>query len=66
MRIMTHITDEDVENFRNMMKEECGADLDFVEAKVRYIQLLNFFWILAHRAPKKGEPPYEPPPPPWF
>jgi hypothetical protein len=63
---MGKITDEAVENFRRMMKDDHGVDLDFVEAKVRYLQLLNLFWILAHRAPKEGDPPYEPPPPPWL
>lgn len=60
------ITEESIEDFRRMMREEYRCDLDFDQAKVRYLQLLNLFWILAHRAPKPGEPPYEPPPPPWL
>ncbi len=63
---MGKITDEKIEHFRQLMKKECGVDLDFVEAKVRYLQLLNLFWICAHRVPTDGEGPFEPPPPPWL
>lgn len=60
------ITDETIERFRQMMKEKHGVELSFAEAKGRYLELLNLFWILAHKPPKEGEPPYEPPPPPWL
>ncbi len=56
----------DVERFRTLMRDKCGLELSLVDAKVRYLQLLNLFWILAHKPPQRGEPPYEPPTPPWI
>ena len=58
--------DETVERFRVRMTEECGEALSFIEAKERYLNLMHLFWILAHKAPKEGEPPRDPPLPPWF
>ncbi len=60
------VTDADIERFRRQMNARCGVDVSFADAKIRYFQLLNLFWILAHKPPEKGEPPYEPPAPPWL
>lgn len=58
--------DQRVENFRRKMKEDYGVEMTFAEAKGRYLELLSLFWILAHKPPKEGEPPHEPPLPPWL
>jgi hypothetical protein len=63
---MGEIGEESAERFRKLMKEECGVDLDAASAKTRYLPLLTLFWILAHRIPEEGDPPYEPPLPPWL
>lgn len=57
--------EEKVERFRRMLKEQYGEDASFEEAKGRYLKILNLFWILSHKPPEPGEPPYDPPPPPW-
>lgn len=58
------ITDEQIERFRELMQTHHGVELSFDDAKIRYFELLDLYWILAHRAPEPGKP-YEPPPPPW-
>ncbi len=60
------IMEETIERFRARMKADYGEDLSFADAKGRYLELLNLFWILAHKAPKVGKPLHEPPPPPWL
>ncbi len=60
------ITDETIDRFRARMEADYDEVLSFAEAKGRYLELLNLFWLLSHKAPKPGEPPYEPPPPPWL
>lgn len=50
------ITDETIEHFREEMKERYDENLSFAEAKGRYLELLNLFWLLAHKPPKEGEP----------
>ena len=59
-------SDETIERFRVRMKEEFGEEFSFVEARERYLELAHLFWILAHKAPRAGEPPHDPPPPPWL
>lgn len=60
------IDDQTIERFRQKMKDEFGEEMTFAEAKGRYLELLNLFWILAHKPPQEGELSYEPPPPPWL
>ena len=60
------ITDADIERFREQMKSRYHVDLSFDDAKTRYHELLNLFWLLAHKPPEPGELPYEPSSPPWL
>jgi hypothetical protein len=60
------ITDETFERFRQNMQEKHGEKMTFIESKVRYLNLMHLFWILAHKVPAEGESPYEPPHPPWL
>lgn len=59
------ITDETIEHFREEMKEKHGEDLSFAEAKGRYLELLNLFWLFAHKPPKEGKS-RDIPSPPWI
>jgi hypothetical protein len=59
------ITDQTIEHFREEMKERYGEDLSFAEAKGRYLELLNFFWLLSYEPPKGGES-RDVPSPPWI
>ena len=59
------IDDAEVEDFRTRM-QMLGHDMTPAEAKGRYLKLLNLFWILVHVPSADGEPPYEPPSPPWL
>ena len=61
-----HFKDEIFERFRQDRKQKHGEDMSFIEAKERYLQLAHLFWILAHKVPKEGDPPRDPPPPPWL
>ena len=38
------------------LKEINIEDLSFAVAKGRYLELLNLFWLFAHKPPKEGEP----------
>jgi hypothetical protein len=58
--------DETFERFRQHMQEKYGEAMTPIEAKERYLNLLHLFWILAHKIPTEGEPPYELPFPPWL
>jgi hypothetical protein len=60
------ITHEQIERFRQTMKTDHGVDLSFDDAKIRYYELLNLYWILAHKAPEPGRPYTPPPPAPWM
>ena len=59
------IDSETFERFRKRMKDTFNEEMTFEEAKHRHLELLDFFWLLAHKPPEEGEPPYEPPLPPW-
>ncbi len=59
------ITDETIDHFREEMKEKYGEQLSSAEAKGRYLELLNLFWILSHKPPKEGEY-HDIPSPPWI
>lgn len=60
------IPDETFERFRVRLEEQFGEKLSFTDAKHRYLNMLRFFWILSHKLPTKGTPPFELPPPPWM
>jgi len=60
-----YFPDEKIEVFRKRLKDEFHEEVSFVEAKSRYLKILNLFWILSHKAPEHGHP-YEPPLPPWL
>lgn len=58
--------DDQIKRYQDRMKDRYGEEVSFEDAKHRLNQLLQWYWILAHRPPAEGEPPYSPPTPPWL
>lgn len=58
--------DEEIGDYQQRMKDLYHEEISFNDAKARLRQLLHLYWVLAHRPPAEGEPPYTPPPPPWI
>ena len=61
-----HLADDEIKNYQERMEDLYDEELSFDDAKERLRQLLHLYWILAHRPPKEGKPPYTLPPPPWL
>lgn len=48
-----HLTQMDVEDFRTILREECGEELSTAQAHARCIEMLDLFKMLAAQAARQ-------------
>jgi hypothetical protein len=60
------IPDDQVDAFRRLQEDERGLPMSMEDARAQFTRLRFLWWSLSHRPPAEGDPPYEPPAPPWL